>query len=114
MKTQRTGHVADFSAFRIALADKLDIQPGTITHIVQCKAILLRTSCEPHCLFFVSATPPHCLYEDFYLEDQDDFRGFDDWYEEEGNGFFRDWLIDMHPGLCPEHVVTAIDEIIRR
>jgi hypothetical protein len=64
-------------------------------------------------LFSVSAYPPHSLFEDMADDvDTTDADELDSWWEYEGKHAIRDWVIDMHSGLCPDDVVAAVDQLL--
>lgn len=54
-------------------------------------------------------TSLHSVYENVYLLDFEEFK--DGWDDFEQHDAIHDWLIDSHPGLCPQNVVEAVEEL---
>ena len=83
------------------------------THIQHCAEIMGDVDYEGPEMFSVSCYPPHSLYEDYECQMAEvNFDTNLEWWNEEGGPAIRDWVIDMHPGLCPPEVVKAADRIL--
>lgn len=55
-------------------------------------------------------TSLHCVYEEVYLRDVEDY--CDNWSGFEDHDAIHDWLIDSHPGLCPSEIAFGVEELI--
>jgi len=97
--------------WREAMGDKLRF--NTSKHIKMCGELLHNVDYEGTELFQLSGNPPHTIWEEHYVG-QVDGESFEDWWVESGKKEIRDWLLDMHPGICPPEVVAEIDELLGR
>lgn len=54
-------------------------------------------------------TSLHTVYEDIYLYEFKEYQT--DWEDFEQHDAIHDWLIDSHPGLCPQNIVEGVEEL---
>ena len=96
-----------FEEFRTVVAK--NIEGSEDDHIEYCYEVMKDVTMEGAEMFSVSSTSVHSLYEMYDEEVAVDGMSFDEWWEFEGVGYIRDWVIDMHPGLCPALVIESVD-----
>ena len=108
-----------WAEFRMFLADVVE-QLGDHAHLKRCVELLRDTDYEGPALFNVGCTSIHTLYEEM-LEDVEEFKSgkmsdedaFNEWWKYDGGRVvLRDWIIDTHPGLCPDEVAFLADELV--